>query len=142
MPFESSNLPGLQFVPEVWCRVPLGSVLGLAFGPSVSRSKTLILNFPVVLTLVCLRGFPPKKKKKKKTHKINNKKATLLWKVPLKSYNQWFPLPTKRDQISQGRALGQKCVCIFILQLEVHVYVCVCEVHVYSVCYRYTYTYT
>ena len=40
---------GSQFVPEVRCRVPLGSVLELAFGPSVSRCKTRILNFPVVV---------------------------------------------------------------------------------------------
>ena len=42
---------------------PLGGVFGLAFGPSVSRSKTMILDFPVVLTLVILRLPPPPKKK-------------------------------------------------------------------------------
>ena len=36
----------------------------------VSRSKTLILNFPVVLTLVCLRGFPPPKRKRRKKKKL------------------------------------------------------------------------
>ena len=56
--------PGLQFVPEVRCRVLRGSVLGLAFWPSVSLNKTLILNFPVVLTLAILRGFPPPRKKR------------------------------------------------------------------------------
>ena len=42
---------------------PFGSVLGLAFGPSLSRSRTLILNFPVVVWLSCVVvGSPPQKK--------------------------------------------------------------------------------
>ena len=68
--------PGLQFVPEVWCRVLRGSMLGLAFWPSFSRSKTLILNFPVVLTLVILRGFPPHYKKRKRNCKENTNRQT------------------------------------------------------------------
>ena len=44
-----------------------GGVFGLALGPSVSRSKTLILIFPVALTLVILRWPSPPPTKQQNT---------------------------------------------------------------------------